>query len=96
MDQQPTVQTTCVGGGDSGFQTVHKEGHMKDHHRTNAEKFLRVGCLSACLVTAWGSQNYVYGQSAPPNPVPEPSTITLMASGVAGLALLYKKKKPRK
>jgi len=95
LDQQPTVQTTYIGGGDSRFQTVHNEGHMKDHHRKKSEKLLRVGCLSACLVTAWGSQNYLYGQSAPSNPVPEPSTVTLVASGVAGLALLHKKK-PRK
>jgi len=64
---------------------------MKGHYRKKSEKFWRIGCLSACVATAWGSQNYLYGQSGNHHPVPEPSTIVLVASGVAGLALLYKK-----
>jgi hypothetical protein len=68
---------------------------MKNQTKNKSKKLLRIGCLSACLVTAWAPTNRTYAQNSTsdPLPVPEPSTLVLVASGIAAAVLVKKKSK---
>ncbi len=75
-------------------QPACRRAAMKNQREKKSTKLLRIGCLSACIATAWTAGRSAYGQngSIPPLPVPEPSTLVLVASGVAAAAIAAKKK----